>query len=151
MTCLNEMYTSIIYYIFVLLNINRCLSFCTFSFGHCFVCSSPIYGFWLHLWYLQTLLNIKRKKYKDNVILFIIQIRYHLHATPLTQTSLDQSDLRWTIHDYDDISFFFCQLYCLFLFNLRILITPFLSSNSSHNAYFIRALNSFANLHTGQV
>ena len=24
---------------------NRCLSFCTFSFGHCVVCSSLIYGF----------------------------------------------------------------------------------------------------------
>ena len=34
----------------------RCLSFCTFSFGHCVVCSS-IYGFWLPLWYLQTLLS----------------------------------------------------------------------------------------------
>ena len=26
-----------------------CLSFCTFSFGHYFVCSSSIYGFWLPL------------------------------------------------------------------------------------------------------
>jgi hypothetical protein len=35
---------------------DRCLSFCAFSFGHCFVCYSSIYGFWLPLWYLQTLL-----------------------------------------------------------------------------------------------
>ena len=35
--------------------VDRCLSFCTFSFGHCVVCSSSIYGFWLLLWYLQTL------------------------------------------------------------------------------------------------
>jgi hypothetical protein len=35
----------------------RCLSFYTISFGHCVVCSSSIYGFWLPLWYLQTLLN----------------------------------------------------------------------------------------------
>jgi hypothetical protein len=35
--------------------VNRCLSFCTFSFGRCVVCSSSIYGFWLPLWYLQTL------------------------------------------------------------------------------------------------
>ena len=35
---------------------DRCLSFCTFSFGHCLVCSSSIYGFWLPLWYLQALL-----------------------------------------------------------------------------------------------
>jgi hypothetical protein len=37
--------------------VDRCLSFCTFSFGHCVVCSSSIYGFWLPLWYLQTLLR----------------------------------------------------------------------------------------------
>jgi hypothetical protein len=37
--------------------VDRCLSFCTFSFGNCVVCSSSIYGFWLPLWYLQTLLN----------------------------------------------------------------------------------------------
>jgi len=37
--------------------VDRCLSFCNFSFGHCVVCSSSIYGFWLHLWYLQTLLS----------------------------------------------------------------------------------------------
>ena len=37
--------------------VDRCLSFCTFSFSHCVVCSSSIYGFWFHLWYLQTLLT----------------------------------------------------------------------------------------------
>ena len=36
--------------------VDHCLSFCTFSFGHCVVCSSSIYGFWLPLWYLYTLL-----------------------------------------------------------------------------------------------
>ena len=35
--------------------VDRCLSFCAFSFDHCVVCSSSIYGFWLPLWYLQTL------------------------------------------------------------------------------------------------
>ena len=39
---------------------DRCLSFCAFFFGHCVVCSS-IYGFWLPLWYLQTLLVNYRK------------------------------------------------------------------------------------------
>ena len=38
--------------------VDRCLSCCIFSFGHCVVCSSSIYGFWLPLWYLQTLLII---------------------------------------------------------------------------------------------
>ena len=37
--------------------VDRCLSICTFSFGHCVVCSS-IYGFWLPLWYLQTRLQV---------------------------------------------------------------------------------------------
>ena len=32
---------------------------CTFSFGHCAVGPSSIYGFWLLLWYLQTLLTRK--------------------------------------------------------------------------------------------
>ena len=37
--------------------VDRCLSYCTFSFGHCVVYSSSIYEFWLPLWYLQTLLS----------------------------------------------------------------------------------------------
>ena len=39
--------------------VDRCLSFCPFSFGHCVVYSSSIYGLWLPLWYLQTLLMIQ--------------------------------------------------------------------------------------------
>jgi len=38
--------------------VDRCLSFCTFSFGHCVFCSSSIYGLCLPLWYLQTLLTM---------------------------------------------------------------------------------------------
>jgi hypothetical protein len=34
--------------------VDRYLYFCTVSFGHCVVCSS-IYGFWIPLWYRQTL------------------------------------------------------------------------------------------------
>ena len=37
--------------------VDRCLSFCTFLFGHCVVCSYLICGFWLSLSYLQTLLT----------------------------------------------------------------------------------------------
>ena len=42
--------------------VDRCLSFCTFSFGHCDVCSSSTYEFWLPLWYLQSLLAYKKCK-----------------------------------------------------------------------------------------
>ena len=45
------------YHKWALAHSSSCLSFCTFSFGHCVVCSSSIYGFWLPLWYLQTLLD----------------------------------------------------------------------------------------------
>ena len=38
--------------------VDRCLSFCTFSFGHCVVCPSSMYRCWLPLWYLQTLPKI---------------------------------------------------------------------------------------------
>jgi len=40
--------------------VDRCLSFCNFYFGHCFVCSS-IYGFWLPLWYLQTIHTLQHQ------------------------------------------------------------------------------------------
>ena len=43
--------------------VDRCLSFCTFPFGHRVVCSSSIYGFWLPLWYLQTLLEVEVREY----------------------------------------------------------------------------------------
>jgi hypothetical protein len=36
----------------------RCLSFYTFYLAHCVVCSSSLYGFWLSLWYIQTLLMV---------------------------------------------------------------------------------------------
>ena len=38
--------------------VDRCFSFCTFSFGHCVVCSSSICGFWLPIWHLQTFLLV---------------------------------------------------------------------------------------------
>jgi hypothetical protein len=36
--------------------VDRCLFFCTYSFGDCVVCSVSIYRFWLSVWFLQTLL-----------------------------------------------------------------------------------------------
>jgi hypothetical protein len=42
--------------------VDRCVSFCIFSFGHCVVCSS-IYGFWLPSCYLQTILILKHSRF----------------------------------------------------------------------------------------
>jgi hypothetical protein len=87
--------------------VDRCLSFCTFSFGHCVVCSSSIYGFWLPLWYLQTLLTLIKywtcsldliftKRINNSSILIIIfhetiwifHWRMHMLATPQYQPRL---------------------------------------------------------------
>jgi len=54
--------------------VDRCLSFCAFSFGHCVVCSSSIYRFWLPLWYLQTLLV-------DNHYLYFLFLNSQLKFT----------------------------------------------------------------------
>ncbi len=48
--------------------VNGCLSFCTFSFDHFVVSSSSIYGFWLPLWYLQTLLRTYVTSRKSQII-----------------------------------------------------------------------------------
>jgi hypothetical protein len=56
--------------------VDRCLSFYPFAFGHCVVCSS-IYGFWLHLWYLQTLLisnTIDLSSFLKFVLIFEIKL-----------------------------------------------------------------------------
>ena len=45
--------------------LDRYLFFCTFCFGFCVVCSSAIYGLWLPLWYLQTLLHHVRSKWLE--------------------------------------------------------------------------------------
>ena len=77
--------------------VDRCLSFCTFSFGHCVVRSSLIYRFWLPLWYLLA------------IVLSVL-----LWCT--------DSDYPFGI---------FWPLCCLFFFDVRILITPLVSSYSS--------------------
>jgi hypothetical protein len=43
--------------------VERCLSFCAFSFGHCDVSSSAIHRFWLPLWYLQAFLRYQIHSY----------------------------------------------------------------------------------------
>jgi hypothetical protein len=59
--------------------VERCLSFCPFSFGHCVACSSSIYVFLLLLWHLETFLvrGKKGKERKEN--------------TPISQASLQKN------------------------------------------------------------
>jgi hypothetical protein len=56
--------------------VDCCLSFSTFSFGHCVVCSSSIYGFWLPLWYLQSSLQIIKWQYKTyHTVCTVLQLK----------------------------------------------------------------------------
>ena len=72
--------------------VDRCLSFCTFSFGHCVVCSSSIYGFWLPLWYLQTLLVLLYFFFWPLCCLFFFDIRFLI--TPLVSSN----SFSWIAH-----------------------------------------------------
>ena len=60
---------------------DRCLFFCPFSFGRYVVCSSPIYGFWLSLWYL---------RFTDSDYLFgILDLRILIISLVSSNTSWD--------------------------------------------------------------
>ena len=63
--------------------VDRYLSFCTFSFGHCVVCSSSIYRFWLPLWYLKTLCTKTKKNKIKNTTQYVLEttIRRHTHIS----------------------------------------------------------------------
>ena len=52
--------------------VHHYLSFCPFCFVHCVVCSSSIYGFWLPLWYLLSIVLSVRLRYTDSDYLFEI-------------------------------------------------------------------------------
>jgi hypothetical protein len=60
--------------------VDCCMSFCTFSFGHCVVCSSSIYGFWLPLWYLLAIVLSVLLRFTDSDypcgIFILFQKRY---------------------------------------------------------------------------
>ena len=80
------------------------------SFGHC-VCSSMIYRFWLHLWYLL-------------VISSSMIYRFWLHHWCLSAIVL--SVLLW-FRDCDYPLGIFWPLCCLFFYDIQILIIPLVS------------------------
>jgi hypothetical protein len=109
----------------------HCSSFYPFSFGHCIVCPSSIYGFWLPLWYLQTVLVL---------FLLVIVLPFFLWFTA--------SDYLFGIFKLLLFSFFW-SLYCLSFFDLRLQITPLVSSNcccslsSGHCIVFLSLIYGF--------
>jgi hypothetical protein len=83
--------------------IDRCLSFCTFSFGHCIVCSSSIYGLWLPHWYLQSRLDLWRvcryQRGNQNPHIFVDS---HFRGLRLNLICKFVDHLLWSVHVYDD-------------------------------------------------
>ena len=69
--------------------VDRCLSFSPFYFGHCVVCSSSIYGFWLPLWYLQILLITNRcgLETSESYLFMCILYIYTMGDTSVTGTA----------------------------------------------------------------
>ena len=83
------------------------------SFGHCVVCSSMIYRFWLPPWYLLVI-----------VLSVLWYIEFWLHLCYLLAIVL--SVLLWyTDSDYN--LGIFWSLCCLFFYDIQILITPLVS------------------------
>ena len=79
--------------------VDRCLSFCTFSFGHYVVCSSSIYWFWLPLWYLQTILNVIRYLFeKIQKRTLSEQFRNPMEKTPKNAKSISIPYKYTTVH-----------------------------------------------------
>ena len=99
-------------------------------FGHCIVCTSSIYGFWLLLWYILVIIFSLRRLFTASDYSFGIIFPLHcpyfvnlrLLITSLVYFDYCISVLRlFTASDY---SFgIFCTLYCPYFVNLRLLIT----------------------------
>ena len=104
------------------------------SFGHCIVCSSLIYCFWLHLWYLLAivlfvlldllLLITPLVSFGHCIVCSSLIYCFWLHLWYLLAIVLFV--LLWfTASDYTFGIFW--PLYCLFFFDLLLLITPLVS------------------------
>ena len=100
--------------------VDRCLSFCPFAFGHCVVCSSSIDGFWLPLWYLQTLLTQIEEK-EQILLLLVLFLQSLLVIKGKKQIKKDvnsilviflQTSENWIkMHNYDIIKYIEIYLY----------------------------------------
>jgi hypothetical protein len=108
------------------------------SSWHCVVCSSLMYGLWLPLWYLQDIMLSVLLRYTD----LITPLVSSAHCVVCSSSIYGLWLLLWYLQDialsvllwYTDSDYpfgIFKKLCCLF-FDLRILITPLVSSNYSY-------------------
>ena len=104
------------------------------SCGHCIVCPSSIYSFWLHLWYLVAIVLsvLPRFTASDSTFgilwplycLSFFNLQLWLHLWYLVAIVLSVLP-RFTASDYTFGILW--PLYCLSFFNLQLLITPLVS------------------------
>jgi hypothetical protein len=118
--------------------VNRCLSFCPFSFGHCFVCPS-IYGFWLPIWYLQTLFlyfgtNKKKKITSQHNILIELILTYELSIGKLSLNPLREGLSFLFNNGLRCVNMISTKLYILIIYN-PYTIAMLLFSNYRNNSY----------------
>ena len=92
-------------------------------FGHCVVCSSMIYRFWLPPWYLLALCCLF---FYDIQILITPLVIYRFRLHPWYLLSIVLSVLLWYT-DSDYTLGIFWPLCCLILYNIQIPITPLVS------------------------
>jgi hypothetical protein len=114
-----------------------------FSFGHCVVCSSSIYGFWLPPF------DIYKLFLQSTLLCFLVLVITYLSSPPV----FSACGLCYTIFSFicmfcrSLFVLFIWPLCCLFFFDVRILITPLVCSNSSkvyiHSVNGTRKLLSF--------
>ena len=109
--------------------VDRCLSFCAFSFGHCVVCSFSIYRFWLPLWYLLVIV-LSVLRYTDSDYLFGI-------FWPLCCLSI--FDIRILIAPLvsSNISCIFYYYYYYFFPIHQVVVSPRNNGQYRYNTYLI--------------
>jgi hypothetical protein len=87
-----------------------CVMFCrslfvifTFSFGHCVVCPSLIYGIWVPLWYLLTFLFgfFSSHKYKYTIVSIARYVTCFINSLTAVQLSIIQWWFILYEHEYN--------------------------------------------------
>ena len=129
----------------------------TFSFGHCVVCSSAIYGFWLPLWYLKTLLikvlpqrSLEFSRYSIFLSYSMWHWRYFVYLWWFLLFHLIMNHANHMV----SLSVFLCAVVLTLASSVRLLLFVFMCQNFicwccphswsetiQHNTYYIHGIN----------
>jgi hypothetical protein len=109
------------------------------SFGHCVVCPSSIYGFWLPLWYILAIVLSVLLRYTDSDYPFVI-FKLLLNIESLTHTLIHSFHL-----GIENINFYLCHAsWCwqfMILHNLFKLQCLIMSRSTGHDVYNFECLD----------